>query len=210
MCFIQYMPKKKGLFGSMISLVVKRFLHYCGVYNIRSWELSELKKNGLKVGNNVTIDPRVMIDKNFCYLISIGDNSVICANVKLLAHDSSLGNNLNNHGKLGRIDIKENCIISIDSIVMPGVSIGPNVLVAGGSLINKDVPPNSCVAGVPARFYMTFDDFIKKQKDIIKNSIIFDAEILMHDDDNKNKLIKEIINKSKYNNIYLKNIDKFQ
>ena len=35
--------------------------------------------------------------------------------------------------------------------ILPGVTIGNNVVVAAGAVINKDVPDNTLVGGVPAR-----------------------------------------------------------
>ena len=78
----------------------------------------------------------------------------------MLAHDSTIYSFTGGYGKLGKIDIKENCIIGNYSIILPGVTIGPNVLVATGSVVNKDVPPNTCVGGVPARYYSSFEDFV--------------------------------------------------
>jgi acetyltransferase-like isoleucine patch superfamily enzyme len=36
-------------------------------------------------------------------------------------------------------------------VVLPNVEIGPNAVVAAGAVVNRDVPPGSVVAGVPAR-----------------------------------------------------------
>jgi maltose O-acetyltransferase len=36
--------------------------------------------------------------------------------------------------------------------ILPGVTIGPGAIVAAGSVVHQDVPPNTLVAGVPARF----------------------------------------------------------
>lgn len=41
--------------------------------------------------------------------------------------------------------------------------IGSNVIVGANSLINKDIPDNSVVAGVPARVIKTFDDYLEKR-----------------------------------------------
>lgn len=46
--------------------------------------------------------------------------------------------------------IHENCFIGAGSIVLPGVSVGPEAIVAAGAVVTKDVPPNSIVAGNPA------------------------------------------------------------
>jgi maltose O-acetyltransferase len=132
-----------------------------------------LKKKGLKVGINVIIDKDALIDNNYCHLISIGDNSVICGGVMILAHDSTIHGFTRGHGRIAKVEIKENCIISVNSIILPGVTIGPNVLVAAGSVVNKDIPSDSCVVGVPARFYGKFSDYIANHKEKIANDYVF-------------------------------------
>ncbi len=52
---------------------------------------------------------------------------------------------------LKRIVLKRNCWIGANSIILPGVTVGENSLVAAGSVVTKDVPADSVVAGVPAR-----------------------------------------------------------
>jgi acetyltransferase-like isoleucine patch superfamily enzyme len=46
--------------------------------------------------------------------------------------------------------IEENCFIGAGSIILPGVRIGRESIVAAGSVVTKDVPPNVIVAGNPA------------------------------------------------------------
>ena len=50
------------------------------------------------------------------------------------------------------------------SIILPDVTIGPNSIVGAGSIVVKDVPPNTVVAGVPAREVATVDEYIEKYK----------------------------------------------
>lgn len=47
--------------------------------------------------------------------------------------------------------LKEGCWIGINSVIMPGVTIGKNSVVGANSFVNKDVPDYSIVAGSPAR-----------------------------------------------------------
>ena len=47
--------------------------------------------------------------------------------------------------------IGENCFIGAHSLIMPGVKIGNNSIVAAGSIVTKDVPPFTIVAGNPAK-----------------------------------------------------------
>ncbi len=47
--------------------------------------------------------------------------------------------------------MKRNCWIGANSVILPGVTIGENSVVAAGSVVTKDVPADTVVAGVPAR-----------------------------------------------------------
>lgn len=132
-----------------------------------------LLSRGLYLGKNVTIEVSVFIDRGYPYLISIGDNCSLASNVSLLAHDDTGYKFNGGFSRIGRIEIKENCFIGQSVIILPGVTIGPNVVVAAGSVVNKNIPPNSCIAGVPARTYAKFDEFIEKNKKAIKHSTIF-------------------------------------
>ena len=53
-------------------------------------------------------------------------------------------------------------MIGYGAILMPGIEIGPNSVVAAGAVVAKSVPPNSVVAGVPARTFMSTDDYAKQ------------------------------------------------
>jgi acetyltransferase-like isoleucine patch superfamily enzyme len=82
-------------------------------------------------------------------------NDCIFSTCALIGHDASvsvlnraLGKNIDS---VGKIDIKDNCFVGYGAIVLPGVTIGPNSIVAAGALVNRDVPPNTVVAGVPAK-----------------------------------------------------------
>ena len=47
--------------------------------------------------------------------------------------------------------IRNNAWIGAGATILPGVTVGSNSVVAAGALVNKDVHPNTVVAGVPAR-----------------------------------------------------------
>lgn len=48
--------------------------------------------------------------------------------------------------------IGRNAWIGAGAIILPGVTVGENVIVAAGAVVTKDVPDNTIVGGVPARF----------------------------------------------------------
>lgn len=48
--------------------------------------------------------------------------------------------------------------------IMPGVTVGDNVLNAAGSIVTKSIPSNVVVAGNPARFICSIEDYIERNK----------------------------------------------
>lgn len=139
--------------------------------------INRYKKKGLQISD----DCRIMGFPNFGsepYLISIGENVTISGKVNFITHDG--GTFVFRHQdeykdviKYGRIIINDNCFVGFNSIIMPGVSIGPNSVVAAGSVVTKDVPPNTVVGGCPAKAIMSIEEYAKKSKD---NLVKYDKE----------------------------------
>ena len=63
----------------------------------------------------------------------------------------------------GRIKIGNNVFIGNNATIMPGVSIGNNVVIGYGSIVTKDIPDESVVAGIPAKIIETIDEYSKKK-----------------------------------------------
>jgi maltose O-acetyltransferase len=159
----------------------------CYIYRTR---IRFLIARGLVIGKNVTIAKSATIDVGYCYLIRIGDNCSIAEHVRLLAHDAATFKFTGGHTRLGKIEIKDNCFIGDRSTILPGVTIGPNVLVAAGSVVNRDIPPNSCVAGVPARVYARFDEYIERNKQRIEEGNVFEFSDLIDNLNNPDEQAK--------------------
>lgn len=108
---------------------------------------------GLKVGNNSSIGP-------FAYIgcsgyIEIGNNVIMGPRVGIYSENhifDSLEIPIKDQGvKRGFVKIEDDCWIASNVNILSGVTIGKGSIIASGSIVNKDVPPNSIVAGVPAR-----------------------------------------------------------
>lgn len=104
------------------------------------------------LGDNCRLNPYVNItDPEY---VSIGNN-VTLSHCNLIGHDGVVGmlNNAYNMrlDSVGKIVIKDNVFVGHGAIVLPNVTIGSNVIVAAGSLVNKDVPDGVIVGGVPAK-----------------------------------------------------------
>ena len=117
----------------------------------------------LAMGEHCAIDPRtVFTDPAYT---RIGDN-VRIAGAWLLGHDGSV-NMLNRAfnlrlDKVGKVDIRDDVFIGLNAIVMPGVTIGPRSVVAAGSVVVKDVLPDTVVGGVPAKAICSIQDLVDR------------------------------------------------
>ncbi len=93
-------------------------------------------------------------------------NNVVLSSCALIGHDGSIGMLNRAYGlkldRVGKIDIKDNVFIGYRAIVMPGVTIGPNAIVAAGAVVVRDVAPGTIVAGVPARKIGDLDETVAK------------------------------------------------
>jgi len=82
-------------------------------------------------------------------------NNVHFATCSIIGHDGSAGMLEAKYGTpldgTGKVDIRDNVFIGHQAIVLPGVTIGPDAIVAAGAVVNRDVPPGTVVGGVPAR-----------------------------------------------------------
>ncbi len=125
------------------------------------------------VGDNVTIQSRFV--PIYSELISFDDNVHIARNVDFVTHDiiHSMLNRLPEKDRhnykfkehIGCIEILDNVMVGSNSVILYGTKIGPNVIIASGSVVTKDCEPNSVYAGCPAKKIGTLDNFITKRKE---------------------------------------------
>lgn len=85
--------------------------------------------------------------------ITLGDNVMIGRNVKISDSDFHIiyDNKKNIINPSKPVNIGENVWLAEGCTILKGVTIGNNAVVAAGSVVTKDVPPNTIVAGNPAK-----------------------------------------------------------
>jgi acetyltransferase-like isoleucine patch superfamily enzyme len=120
-----------------------------------------LRSAGVEIaGRPLWVAPTVHFDVSEQGSIQLGHSAVISQNVVLLTHDFSLdrfaaasrllAEDLELYQTSG-IHIGEFAFIGWGAIILPGITIGRSAIVAAGSVVTRDVPPETVVAGNPAR-----------------------------------------------------------
>ena len=144
-------------------------------------EVNCLAKDGIKLGNRVTIGKYATIRPANLYggaigaglvvgdhsnigpysyigcsgLIQIGSNVMISPRVSIYAENHVIAGvdiPMKEQGVTQKgVVIEDDCWIAANSVILDGVRIGRGSVVAAGAVVSRDVPPFSIVAGVPAR-----------------------------------------------------------
>lgn len=107
-------------------------------------------------GSEIRVGRNVFINQNCTFYdlggLSIGDDVMIGPNVSLITSSHPLAPSERRDGVIARpIVIEKNVWIAAGAIVIGGVTIGENSVVAAGAVVTRDVPRDSLVAGNPAR-----------------------------------------------------------
>lgn len=114
--------------------------------------ISVLPTGNLALGKGVGVGNNNQIVSH--HKIEIGDNTIIGPNVMIFDynHRFDFESGVKHRSfDVGEIIIGNNCWLGAGSIILKGVHIGDNVVVAAGCVVTKDVPERSIVAGVPAK-----------------------------------------------------------
>jgi len=98
----------------------------------------------MNIHESVIISLSARLDRTNPRGVHIARNTYIAFDVAVLTHDMVRG--LQKDTFIG-----ECCFIGARSIIMPGVSVGNNTVIASGSVVTKDIPANCIAAGNPAQ-----------------------------------------------------------
>ena len=98
--------------------------------------------------------------------IIVGNNVLFAPNVTLTTANHPIAPNLRKkaYQYCKKIIIKDNVWICSNAVVLPGVKIGENSVIAAGAVVTKDIPDNVVAMGVPARVVREITDEEKNQQ----------------------------------------------
>lgn len=118
-------------------------------------------------GKNITVGKNVFINA-CCHFqdqggITLGDNCLVGHNVVFATLNHGFAPEERQSMLPAPIVVGRNVWIGSNSTILQGVTIGDNSIIAAGSVVTKDVPANTIVAGVPARFIRSISPEEEKQ-----------------------------------------------
>jgi len=171
-----YSTKPRGLFGDAAASAKDRgnksVVWLAWNYFWRNWLLGNLarwaprgvilpihKMRGVKMGKDVFIDPTAIIETAFPENITIGNDVRITAGCVIMSHIKA-PHYLRETGLvpvvLKPVVLEDHCFIGVNSVIMPGVTIGKASVVTSGSVVVTNVPAYSMVQGNPAKVIKQF------------------------------------------------------
>ena len=116
------------------------------------------------------------------YLLSFGDNVHVASDVRFVTHDVAakmfryMEPDQLHTSRVGRIDVGSHVFIGAGATILYDVTIGDRVIVAAGSLVNRDLPSGGIYGGVPARRIGDFEDYAAKSREYSRQVPWRDAE----------------------------------
>jgi acetyltransferase-like isoleucine patch superfamily enzyme len=107
-------------------------------------------------GKHIKIGKNVFINHACSFLdlggITIEDDVLIGQKVNLITENHPINPSQRKSLVLNSILIKRNAWIGAGATILPGITIGENSIIAAGAVVNKNVPDNTIVGGIPAKF----------------------------------------------------------
>ena len=179
----------------MIKKYLKKTLVHLGLLKLKP--LSKSVDIKYKIGN--VKHHNTIIDGLIPQRVEIGDDFVSAPGSMILAHDASLFVHIGKH-RIEKTTIGNKVFLGAYAVVLPGVTIGDGAIIGSGAIVTKDVKPYTVVAGNPARFISTVDEYIAKCEN---KNILFETPSFFNKIYNGDKISSD--DRDKFQDIYLNN-----
>ena len=125
----------------------------CFIERVYFMNLDRTGLAGLTIGTDCYLGPLVLLD--LAGRITLGNQVTVTARSSIFSH-YSVG--YNNHPllkyypkKIFHTRLESGCVLSVTSLILPGVTIGRESLVAAGAVVRTNIPDHVMVAGLPAK-----------------------------------------------------------
>ena len=131
---------KRGVLRAVWLAVRRQMIGARRLYLVKVWRMN--------IDPTAHFSLRVEFDRTHPSGVHIGPESYVAFGAVILTHDMT-------RGLYADTRIGKRCFVGAHSILMPGVTIGDGSIVGAGSVVTRDVPAGTIVAGNPARVVRT-------------------------------------------------------
>ena len=144
--------------------------------DIMAWRVHRGRQLGMKIGTGCRFYSLNIASE--AELVEIGNGVIVSGDVMFVTHDGAVFTalerfpNVNCH--YGRIRVGNDCFIGIRAIIMPGVELGHNCVVAAGAVVMDSFAPNSVIAGNPAKYVCPTSIYLELKRH--SPGTVYDAE----------------------------------
>lgn len=135
--------------------------------------IQSFRDRGVKIGSNMrAFSPPLSAEP---FLLEFGNNITISSGVKFTTHDNSAAKvfkgSTNSLDLFGRIIIGNNCFIGQNALILPGVVLANNTIVAAGSVVTKSFTEDGkIIGGNPAKIIGDIESYRKKYANNVLNT----------------------------------------
>ena len=136
-------PSAKHPLRLTLNFLVVWTIRYSPSLKLKRWLLRRL---GATVGEGVSLALTATPDVFWPELVTIEDHAIVGYDATLLCHEF-----LREEYRTGEVVVGERAMIGAGAVVLPGVEIGHDAKVGANAVVTEDVPPETTVAGVPAK-----------------------------------------------------------
>lgn len=177
--------------SKFIYLLKRKILIIVKSKKLMKFDIEYYRKRGVKIGERARIFSNILTPEP--YLLKIKNDVTISTGVKFITHDNSISKIFDDKtDSFGEIEIGNNCFIGVNSIILHGVVLGDNVIVAAGSVVTKSfISGNVVIGGNPARVICGLEQYKKKSQNNAFNTRLLNfnekKDFILY---NKDKLIK--------------------
>jgi maltose O-acetyltransferase len=145
------------------------------IWRLRGYEtIGYARKRGAVLGDRLSLGPGCLFDFHFAHLLTIGNDVTIAPRVKIYTHDASTYRTLK-HDRIARVTIGDRVFIGSGSLLLPGVTIGEDSVIAAGSVVTKDVPAGVVFGGNPARAITSTAELLDRRRSDLETSPNWDG-----------------------------------
>jgi acetyltransferase-like isoleucine patch superfamily enzyme len=148
---------------SLLTVLRQKLLHRVarGCFS-PALRLALYRAMGIRIGKRVFVGLDTWLDDQFPELISIEDDVTVSLRVTVIVHDDAkradgIVRPGAGDGTVAPVTLARGCYIGACALILPGVRVGEEAVVAAGAVVIRNVPPRTLVAGVPAKIVRALD-----------------------------------------------------